>query len=135
MPPDSIDRPLVRLAIGLLVGLPLSVVALFAIPHGLMLGYAGLAEADALNLFAGLCTLLGTVAILGAWYRLIVPRAEMSSPAVRVVRASLFAGLVSSLGLAVWAAAASWFTLAIAMLLLVAVGAVLMKHTPAHNAL
>lgn len=135
MPSALFDRPLVRMAVGLFVGLPLSVIAAFAIPHGLILGYAGLTDGDVYNLFAGFSTAFGAVAILGAWYRLIVPRAEMSLPAVRIVRAALFLGIISSVGLAAWAAWAAWFMAAGALVLLVAVGVVFIMHTPTHNAL
>lgn len=135
MPSTLFDRPLVRLVVGLFVGLPLSVIAVFAIPHGLILGYAGLTDGGVYNLFAGLSTVFGTVAILGAWYRLIVPRAEMSLPTVRIVRAALYLGIVSSVGLAAWAASAAWFTGAGALVLLVPVGVVFLRYTPTHNTL
>jgi len=134
MAPDPIDRPVIRLAVGVLLGLPLSVVAVFAVPHGLILGYAGLLEGEVLNLLAGISTILGLLAILAAWYRLIVPRSEMSQPKVRAVRAGLFCGVLCSVGLALWAASASWFLMAAALLLLAATGAMFIRHTPIHNA-
>jgi hypothetical protein len=133
--PNVIDRPLVRLALGVLVGFPLSVVAVFAVPHGLVMGYGGILEGSPLLIFVGLVTVLGVIAIYGAWYRLLVPHAEMVVAQVRRIRFCLYCGVISSLGLAGWAGYAIEFALSGVLGLFAIIGVVLLKGTPIHNAL
>jgi hypothetical protein len=132
---NAIDRPVVRLVLGVLIGFPLSVVALFAAPHGLILGYAGVAEGSPLLIFAGLMTVLGVIAIFGAWYRLFVPHVEMGIAQARGIRFCLYCGVISSFGLAAWAGYERQFLLASALGLFVIAGVVLVKGTPIPNAL
>lgn len=133
--PNLVDRPLVRIALGVLVGFPLSVVALFAIPHGLVLGYGGVVEREPLAIFVGLMTILGIVAICGAWYRLLVPHSEMVAAQARRVRFCLYCGVISSLGLAVWAGYETEIAFSCVLALPAAIGVVLVKGTPIPNAL
>lgn len=135
MLPKLIDRPVVRLILGVLVGFPLSLVAVFAVPHGLVLGYGGVVELDPLLAFAGLMTVLGVIAIYGAWYRLLVPHAEMVAAQARRVRFCLYCGVVSSLGLAGWAGYETEFALSGALGFFAVIGVVLVKSTPIPNAL
>lgn len=135
MLPTLIDRPLVRLALGVLVGFPFSLVAVFAVPHGLVLGYSGIVQRDPLLTFAGFMTVLGVIAIFGAWYRLLVPHAEMVATQARCTRFCLYCGVISSLGLSGWAGYESAFTLSGVLGLFAVVGVVFIKGTPTPNAL
>jgi hypothetical protein len=143
-----IDHPLVRTVLGVLVGFPLSLVTLFAAPYGLLLGYGGVAEGNPQLFFLGLMTVLGLIAIYGAWYRLLVPHAEMVAAQVRRIRFCLYCGVISSLGLAGsvisslnLAGCAScesqyqYIILSGALGLLAIVGVVLIHSTPIRNAL
>jgi hypothetical protein len=130
-----IDHPLFRMALGLLVGLPLSVVALFAAPHGLVLGYGGIVEGSVPFMFAGIFTVLGVAAIIGAWYRLFVRSTEVSLREARVIRLCLSCGVASSLGLATFSAYDAGVTLTLVLGLFALVAALLIKGTPVPNAL
>jgi hypothetical protein len=130
-----IDHPLVRLALGLLVGLPLSVVALFAAPHGLILGYGGGVECSVLFLFVGVLTVLGVVAIIGAWYRLFVRSTDVSCAEAQAIRFCLASGIISSVGLATIAAYDAEVILSVTLSLFALVALVLIKGTPIPNAL
>ena len=135
MLPKLIDRLLVRLILGVLVGFPLSVVAVFAVPHGLVLGYGGIVEREPLGAFSGLMTVLGVIAIVGAWYRLLVPHAEMGATQARRIRFCLWCGVASSLGLAAWAGYETELTLSGVLGLFAVIGGVLIKGPPVPNAL
>jgi hypothetical protein len=135
MLPNIIDRPLVRIALGALLGIPLSVVAVIAMPHGLALGYGGVVEREPLLIFVGLMTVLGIVAIYGAWHRLLVPHVKMVAAQARHVRFCLYCGIISSLGLAGWAGYETEIALSCALALPAAIGIVLVKVTPITNAL
>ncbi|MBI5784335.1 MAG: hypothetical protein HZA64_02665 [Rhodocyclales bacterium] len=135
MLPKLIDHPLVRISLGVLVGIPLSAVAMVATPHGLGLGYGGVIKGDPVLIFAGLMTVTGIVAIYGAWYRLLVPHVKMVAAQARRVRFCLYCGVISSLGLAGWAGYETEIALSFALALPAAIGVVLIKGTPIPDAL
>ena len=134
MRPDLIDHSVVRIALAV-VGFLLSLVALFATPHGIILGYAGVIKRDVLLIFIGLMTILGVIAIVGAWYRLLVPHVEMAKAQARRMRFCLYCGVVSSLGLAGWAGYEAEYYLVGVLGLFALVSIALIKGTPIPNAL
>lgn len=133
--PKVIDRPLVRVTLGVLIGVPFSVVAVFAVPHGVVLGYSGIVEGDPLLISVGLVTVLGVMAIYGAWYRLLVPHTEMLLAQARRIRFCLYCGVTSSSGLAGWAGYEAEFALSATLGLFTIIGVVLIKGTPIPDAL
>ena len=132
---ELIDYRLLRLALGALVGFPLSIIAVFAAPQGLVLGYWGIVEGNLLSAFLGLMTMLGVVSIFGAWYRLLVPHANMAAIQARRVRFCLYCGVISSLGLAALAGHDALFGLSAAVSLLGIAGVILILGTPVPKAL
>jgi hypothetical protein len=83
----------------------------------------------------GLITALGITGLLGAWYRLLNPYFQMNPVQVKRTRLALFCGVVSSIGLAIWAYDATFLSFSIAFILLGIAGAVLIRGTPRSNAL
>lgn len=134
----SLDHRLVRFLIGLLIGLPITVLTVVGFVYGLVVSIAALFSEGA-NLFAWagvLLTTLGTAAgVAGAWRRILKPYAAMSMRELRAARALLSAGVLSALALA--AGAAALFpspVLALGLVMLAAGGVVLTLATPVHRA-
>ncbi|CAG0988351.1 hypothetical protein MTYP_02143 [Methylophilaceae bacterium] len=134
MLPNLIDHPAVRIALAV-VGVLLTLVALIATPHGIILGYAGIVERDVLLIFIGLMTVFGVIAIFGAWYRLLVPHVEMGKAQARRIRFCLYCGVISSLGLAGWAGYEAELSLLGVLGLFAIVSIALIKGTPIPSAL
>lgn len=131
---NLIDHPVGRIALAV-VGFLLSLVALIAAPHGLVLGYSGLIERSALLIVIGLMTILGVIAIAGAWYRLFLPHTKMARAQARRIRFCLYCGVISGLGLACWPAYEGEFWLSGVLGSLAFIGVALIKGTPIPNAL
>lgn len=120
-----------RVALGLLVGAPFTLIATILGAHGLILGYGGIVKSDPALLLAGILTLSGFVGICGAWWRVFTSTDSMSCTSRDVVRVMLFVGAGTSLSLAAWALLLEGGALLVVPLVISAVGGVLfIRATP-----
>lgn len=132
-----LDVHLVRLVLGIALGLPVTALALLGAVYGLAMGYGGLAGGRNLGLSAialGM-VLLAFAGLVGAWRRILKPRAGMTPRQARTVRALLLAGVAAALFMVL--AAVLWFdnyVLASVPLFIGAMGVVLLLATPAKPA-
>ena len=92
----------VRLIIGILLGIPLAMLAYLFGVQSLMFTAYGIAGMEFLLLVAAASTILGFAGICGVWARLLFSSNKMTEKVRRTVRFLLWCGVVSSSGLAVW---------------------------------
>jgi len=98
-----LNNILVRIIVGITIGLPITPLALMYGIHGLLIGFQGLVEGDYLFLLIGVLAVTGLIGIIGAWWRLFRSTEKMKTKERKVVRIMLFCGVISCLGLAAWA--------------------------------
>ena len=99
---EVLNKPLLRAIVGIVAGVPLTLLAFFIGAHGLILGYAGITEGKILLLTSGVLTVTGLAGIGGAWARLLISSENMTKTTRQVVRFLLWCGVFSGLGLAIW---------------------------------
>ena len=92
----------VRIIAGILIGIPVSVVALVSGAHGLLLGYAGIITVEFWLVLVGIITITGFIGIIGAWRRLIDSTVSMSVKYNNKTRSMLFFGIFTSVALTIW---------------------------------
>lgn len=90
------DNRWFRIIVGIVVGIPLGVLALASLPDGLMLTIAALQKGNVALVLLGPMIILGLGGIGGAWRRLTKSRATMTLRERRIVRLLLCCGNISS---------------------------------------
>jgi hypothetical protein len=128
----TFDGRLFRIIFGTTVGVPLTVVALMAVPDGLMLTIGAMQRRNVLLSLLGPAIFLGLVGIAGAWRRLTKTHGMMTSRERRIVRALLTCGIASSTYLAVAALTLPDLgkVMAVPLLALVVGGVIFVLATP-----
>jgi len=117
-----------RIIISLLVGIPLSAIALIGGAHGLVLGIAGIKDLHFGLALIGIVTIIG---IIGAWRRLLEPTDSMASSKQNNIRLMLILGLAASLSLTVWSVIVDGISIiAVSLLTLSTGGFVFVLATP-----
>jgi hypothetical protein len=109
-----------RLIIGTAIGIPATIISVILGFHGLILGYAGIKEADIYFLFMGIITITGFVGIIGAWCRLIISTHNTSNSVQNKIRTMLIYGLATSVALLIWSLFSDYKTLPIPLTLILA---------------
>ena len=99
---NTLNNIIVRFIVGIFIGLPFTATALFAGAHGLILGYAGIVNAEFGMAIIGILTGTGFIGIVGAWLRLIEPTHSMSSRYLRITRLMLYSGFITSASFTIW---------------------------------
>ena len=136
---SRVDRPTVRIALAVLVGLP---AAWFGIVYGylgLAFGLGGLLERFEL-IPAALVTItaFGLLGILGGWIRLLRRHSAMGDKMRRIAVGLLWCGVISAVCLAASAMASeatpASFIMAAVWTAMAVIGMVLIHATPARNA-
>lgn len=126
-----LNNPKIRVVVGLVLGAPLTLIAIFLGCYGLILGYAGIVENKPFWFLAGLLTVSGFVGILGAWWRIIVSTRSITGSRLRTLRLMLFAGAGTSFALAVWALLIqSGVILVLLLFALTLIGTLFIRATP-----
>lgn len=97
-----LNNRIVRIIVGLVIGVPLTALAFVAGVHGLLIGYGGIVKGEPLWIIIGVITVVGFIGISGAWRRILKSSISMTGKERQVVRAMLFCGVASSLSLTVW---------------------------------
>ncbi len=109
-----------RLIIGAAIGIPATAISVILGFHGLILGYAGIKEADIYFLFMGVITITGFIGIIGAWWRLMVSTRNTSNSKQNIIRSLLLYGLATSVALFMWSLFSDYRTLPIPLTLILA---------------
>jgi hypothetical protein len=121
----ALNNIIVRIIVGITVGSSITAIALIGGAHGLVLGYAGIINAEfGLTLF-GILTITGFIGICGAWCRLLKPTYSMSQRFITRIRYMLFFGLVTSAILSIWALYIEGLTVITMPLLALTLGCIL----------
>jgi hypothetical protein len=126
----ALDRPWLRIAVGVFLGIPLTAAALFGAIFGTIFFVHGLQDGEFWAIGLGLVAALGALGIAGAWWRLLRRHTAMSRRESIVVRVLLFSGIVSSIVLGAWAVQGEWAAAALLFGLLAIGGVALVLATP-----
>ena len=100
---EIFDNRTFRITVGMVAGVPLSVLALASLPDGLALAIGGMQERNVALALLGPIIILSLVGIGGAWRRLTKTQATMTLRERRIVRLLLYCGIISSTYLTAWA--------------------------------
>jgi len=130
----ALDKPLAKISIGLIIGVPTTFGCLLMAAHGAILFIAGLPERDWFFILLGVLSLTGMSGFYGAWHRLVRRYPKMSNREVSFIRSLLVIGLVTGVFLAIISiAAAHSLALAAIPMALIAGGAIFLSETPARS--
>ena len=125
-----VNNRIVRLIIGVAIGIPLTAISVVLGLHGLILLYAGLKEMELAPFLIGVVTITGFIGIYGAWKRIFRSSEVMTEGEKSRVRVMLASGFISSFGLGLWALYSSEMEATIIMFLLAAGAVAFIYATP-----
>ncbi len=124
------NNRIVRLIIGVAIGIPLTAISVVLGLHGLILLYAGIKEMELVPFSIGVVTITGFIGIYGAWERIFRSSEVMTECEKSRVRVMLAFGFISSFGLGLWALYSSEMEATIIMFLLAAGAVTFIYATP-----
>ncbi len=124
----TLNMLLVRIAVGIIIGIPLTVLAVVAGAHGLVLTYGGIVDGKYLLILFGIVTITGFMGISGAWLRLLKPSTVMSNKYRNVTRGMLFYGLASSVALSAWSIISEGMSVISLLLIVLSLGGTAFVH-------
>lgn len=127
---DVIDRPWVRVGLGVFIGVPITAAALIGAIYGAVFFVGGVRDREFWAVGLGLVATLGVLGIAGAWRRILKRHTAMPHRERVVVRGLLLSGIAASIVLGGWAVQADWVAAALSFALLTIGGVALVLATP-----
>lgn len=115
---EFLNLKITRIAIGALIGIPVTAVSIVLGFHGLVLLYAGIKEFEIFSFSLGIVTITGFIGIIGAWKRIYSSSKNLSEKEKQSIRSMLIIGFLSSIALSYWALSSSEKEISLALFML-----------------